>query len=60
MKTIKILGQIIGFIVLIFVMALVTLRFQYSEADGPSILFPGGDDVWGVTRWPRAGLELHG
>ena len=34
-------GQIIGFIVLIFVMALVTLRAQYSEADGPSILFPG-------------------
>ena len=43
MKTIKIIGQVVGFIVVIFVMALVTLRFQYSEADGPSILFPGGE-----------------
>ena len=43
LKTIKIIGQVVGFIVVIFVMALVTLRFQYSEADGPSILFPGGE-----------------
>ena len=41
MKIIKIIGQVVGFILVIFVMALVTLRFQYSEADGPSILFPG-------------------
>ena len=43
LKSIKIIGQVVGFIVVIFVMALVTLRFQYSEADGPSILFPGGE-----------------
>ena len=43
LKTIKIIGQVVGFILVIFVMALVTLRFQYSEADGPSILFPGGE-----------------
>ena len=43
MKTVKVLGQVVGFIVLIFVMALVTLRFQYTNADGPSILFPGGE-----------------
>lgn len=43
MKALKISGQIIGFVVLIFLVALVTLRFQYSNADGPSILFPGGE-----------------
>ena len=43
MKTVKVLGQVVGFIVLIFVTALVTLRFQYTNADGPSILFPGGE-----------------
>lgn len=43
MNTIRTLSQVVGFIVLIFVTALVTLRFQYSNADGPSILFPGGE-----------------
>lgn len=43
MKILKISGQVIGFIVLMFLVALITLRFQYSNADGPSILFPGGE-----------------
>ena len=37
----------------IFLIALVTLRFQYSEADGPSILFPGGDDFWELHTGPE-------
>ena len=38
---------------LIFVIALVTLRSQYSDADQPFHFFPGGDDVGTTTRWPE-------
>ena len=47
MTILKITGQVVGFIVLIFVVALLTLRFQYRNADGPSILFPGGEMTTG-------------
>ncbi len=42
MKILKILVQIVGVLVVVFAAALVTLRVEHRNADGPSILFPGG------------------
>tara|TARA_R100001377_G_scaffold81469_1_gene61004 strand:- start:717 stop:1241 length:525 start_codon:yes stop_codon:yes gene_type:complete len=39
----RIILQLIGLIILIPTVALSSLRYQYSDADGPSILFPGGE-----------------
>lgn len=44
---IKFLLQLIGILILIPVVALGTLRFKNRTADGPSILFPGGELVSG-------------
>ena len=43
----KILVQIVGLIVVILLTAIITLRVQNQNADGPSILFPGGALVAG-------------
>ena len=43
MNILKITSQAIGFVALIFFVAVLTLRFQHRNADGPSILFPGGE-----------------
>ena len=43
----KIIGQIIGLFALILIITIVTLRIQNQDADGPSILFPGGALVSG-------------
>lgn len=43
----KILIQLIGLVVLLFVVALGTIRFEHRNADGASILFPGGELVSG-------------
>ena len=44
---IKFLLQLIGILILIPAVALGALRFKNRDADGPSILFPGGELVSG-------------
>lgn len=39
--------QALGIVVLIPLVAIATLRFEYRHADGPSVLFPGGELVAG-------------
>ncbi|PCJ25582.1 MAG: hypothetical protein COA96_07095 [SAR86 cluster bacterium] len=43
MKILKIGLQVLGIVLLIPSVALATLRFEHRNADGPSILFPGGE-----------------
>jgi len=43
MKTVKIVLQVLGILLLIPAVAMATLRFDNRNADGPSILFPGGE-----------------
>ena len=47
MQILKIIAQIVGLLVLLFGITLLTLRIDYQDADGPSILFPGGKLVAG-------------
>jgi hypothetical protein len=47
MKLLTIGGQVLGLALLIPAVALGTLRYEYRNADGPSILFPGGALVAG-------------
>ena len=47
MKIAKIVAQVLGLVVIFFVVAIGTLRFQHRNNDGPSILFPGGALVSG-------------
>ncbi len=47
MKIIKIVLQIVGFVVLISAVAIGTLRIQRSGADGATVVFPGGEMVSG-------------
>ena len=47
MNKIKLGLQILGILILIPVVALGTLRFVNRNADGPSILFPGGELISG-------------
>jgi hypothetical protein len=47
MKNLKILLQVLGVLLLIPAVATATLRFDNRNADGPSILFPGGELVSG-------------
>ncbi len=47
MKIVKIILQILGILVLIPAVAMATLRFEKSDGDGPSIIFPGGALVSG-------------
>jgi hypothetical protein len=42
MKILKILLQVLGVLVLVLATAILTLRIEHRNADGPSILFPGG------------------
>lgn len=43
----RIILQVVGVLLLIPAVTLVTLKFKYSSADGPSTLFPGGELVSG-------------
>ena len=43
----QIVLQILGLLVLLLIATLVTLKFKYQNADGPSVLFPGGQLVSG-------------
>ena len=47
MKGIKIALQVLGILILIPAVAIATLSFDNRNADGPSILFPGGELVSG-------------
>lgn len=47
MKVLKIVLQCLGILILIPAVAIATLRFDNRNADGPSILFPGGELVSG-------------
>ena len=43
----KIILQLLGLIFLIPAVAIGALRYQHSDSDGPSILFPGGELITG-------------
>jgi hypothetical protein len=47
MGALRIVLQVVGIIVLIFAVTLITLKVDNQNADGPSILFPGGKLVSG-------------
>ena len=47
MNVLKIALQVLGILLLIPTVAIATLRFDNRNADGPSILFPGGELVSG-------------
>jgi len=71
MKLLTVGAQALGLLLLIPAVALVTLRFEHRNADGPSILFPGGELVsgalytgsepdWTLTaRVPTVELQLN-
>lgn len=44
----RIIAQLLGLIILIPAVAMGALRYKYSDADGPSILFPGGELISGT------------
>ena len=43
MKIVKLILQVVGVLLLVPAVAMATLRFENRNADGPSILFPGGE-----------------
>jgi len=43
----RIILQIIGIVVLISAVTIITLKIDHMDADGPSILFPGGELISG-------------
>ena len=47
MGVLRIILQIVGIVVLILAVTIITLRIDNQDADGPSILFPGGELVSG-------------
>ncbi len=47
MGVLRIILQIVGIVVLILAVTIITLRIDNQDADGPSILFPGGELVAG-------------
>jgi len=47
MSALRIVLQIVGILVLILAVTIITLRIDNQDADGPSILFPGGELVSG-------------
>lgn len=47
MKILKIVLQVVGFVVLIGAVAIGTLRIQRSSFDGATVVFPGGEMVSG-------------
>ena len=48
MKILKIVLQVLGILLLIPAVTMATLRYDNRNADGPSILFPGGELVSGA------------
>ena len=47
MNVLTIVLQVLGILILIPAVAIATLRLDNQNADGPSILFPGGELVSG-------------
>lgn len=50
MKILKIVLQMVGFVVLIGAVTIGTLRIQRSSADGATVVFPGGEMVAGELQ----------
>lgn len=50
MKILKIALQVFGFVVLISVVAIGTLRIQRSGTDGATVVFPGGEMLTGTLH----------
>ena len=46
----RVIPQIAGLLVLLLVATLVTLKLKHQSADGPSVLFPGGELVSGALH----------
>ena len=46
----RVIPQIAGLLVLLLVATLVTLKLKHQSADGPSVLFPGGELVLGALH----------
>ena len=46
----KIVLQVLGILILIPALAMATMRFENRSADGPSILFPGGEMTTGEVH----------
>jgi len=46
-KILKIVLQMVGFVVLMGAVTIGTLRIQRSSADGATVVFPGGEMVAG-------------
>ncbi len=54
MRIIKLALQLLGLLLLIPTVAIATLRYEVSDNDGPSIVFPGGELVTGeLYRGPE-------
>jgi len=49
-KTMKILLQIVGILILLLLATLATLKLKHQNDDGPSVLFPGGKLVSGTLH----------
>ncbi|MGE4650856.1 MAG: hypothetical protein AAEJ53_08215, partial [Myxococcota bacterium] len=46
----KAILQIFGMIVLLLALTLITLKLKNQNADGPSVLFPGGELISGTLH----------
>ena len=51
------IAQIVGLIALLLVLTLITLKLKHQDADGPSVLFPGGALVSGELHAGPTGLS---
>ena len=61
MKILKGIAQVLGILLLIPAVAMATLRFENRNADGPSIVFPGGPLVSGeLHRGPEPDWSFTG
>jgi hypothetical protein len=47
MGALRIVLQVVGILILIPAVTIITLRIDHQDADGPSILFPGGELISG-------------
>jgi len=56
MKTVKIVAELVGLLLLIPTVALATMRYENRNNDGPSIIFPGDELMVYVMRVSRCTL----
>ena len=50
MSALRTIAQVVGILILIPAVTIITLRVDNQDADGPSILFPGGELVSGTLH----------